>query len=126
MVKEIESAEEFTKILSESGDALVIVDFTASWCPPCKAIAPKFRELSEAHTDLVFLKVDVDKCSDVAKTQEISSMPTFKFFKGGKLFHVFSGGSVEKIVSAIAKYSPVDAEPDPEAEGGGGRGCTVA
>eukprot|EP00591_Stephanopyxis_turris_P011105 CAMPEP_0195516652 /NCGR_PEP_ID=MMETSP0794_2-20130614/8197_1 /TAXON_ID=515487 /ORGANISM="Stephanopyxis turris, Strain CCMP 815" /LENGTH=125 /DNA_ID=CAMNT_0040645299 /DNA_START=63 /DNA_END=440 /DNA_ORIENTATION=+ len=124
MVREVASKEEFDKILSEAGDKLVIVEFTATWCGPCKAIAPKFQSLSEEHKDLIFLKVDVDKCRDLSTAHNISAMPTFKFFKGGELYHSFQGASVANIKAAIKTYSPSDATPNPNPEAGGG-GCVV-
>lgn len=53
--------EELEEILSNSGDALVVVDFTAVWCSPCQQIAPAFEQLSQELTNVVFLKVDVDE-----------------------------------------------------------------
>jgi thioredoxin 1 len=51
---------EFNKTLSSAGDKLVVVDFFADWCPPCKRIAPRFVELAAENKDTVFVKVNVD------------------------------------------------------------------
>lgn len=72
------------KRLEEAGDKLVIIDFFATWCGPCKVISPQFEELSNELTDIVFLKIDVDDNEDIAAEYEISSMPTFIFIKNGK------------------------------------------
>jgi thioredoxin len=116
MVREVTSKEDFDTILSEAGDKLVVVDFTATWCGPCKAIAPEFARLANKYPNVIFIKVDVDKCKDVARAQSISAMPTFKFFKNQSLFHMFQGASVKLLEDGIKTYSAADAEPNPNAE----------
>jgi thioredoxin len=125
MVREVSSKEEFDAILAESGDKLVVVDFTASWCGPCRAVAPEFARLADKHKDVVFIKVDVDKCRAVAREQGISAMPTFKFYKRGQLFHAFRGASVSKLEEGIATYSKDDAQPNPDAEAAVGSVCVL-
>uniref|UniRef100_A0A7N5K1T6 Thioredoxin domain-containing protein n=1 Tax=Ailuropoda melanoleuca TaxID=9646 RepID=A0A7N5K1T6_AILME len=66
MVQHIHSLDEFNKALADAGCKLVVIDFTATWCGPCKMIAPFFEQLSLDHPDAVFLKVDVDDAQDVA------------------------------------------------------------
>ncbi|PWS21411.1 thioredoxin, partial [Enterococcus faecium] len=79
--------------LADAGDKLVVVDFTAVWCGPCQSIAPFFKSLSEQHTNVVFLKVDVDDAEDVAKSCKINCMPTFHFYKNGQKVDDFSGSN---------------------------------
>jgi len=67
--------------LTNAGPKLVVVDYTASWCGPCKRIAPFFEELSTKYPRAVFLKVDVDECQDIASSQGVSAMPTFIFLR---------------------------------------------
>lgn len=62
---------------------MVVVDFTATWCGPCKKIAPVFESLAAQNTDVRFVKVDVDKAPDVATKEAIQSVPSFLFFKVG-------------------------------------------
>ena len=62
----------------------MIVDFTATWCPPCQSIGPKFVEFASLYTNLKFCKVDVDEAADVAQAYGISAMPTFLVFKDGQ------------------------------------------
>ncbi|KAH9366721.1 hypothetical protein HPB48_008778 [Haemaphysalis longicornis] len=74
--------EDFSKKLDEAGDKLVVVDFYATWCGPCKMIEPFLKQQSEIYKDqVVFLKVDVDENEEIASQYEISCMPTFLFIK---------------------------------------------
>ena len=59
-----------------------ILYFTATWCPPCKAIAPIFETLSKKHPDLSFVKIDVDSLTETAQKYQIRSVPTFIFMNG--------------------------------------------
>lgn len=63
---------------------IIVVDFTAAWCGPCKMIAPFYAELSEKYPQLVFLKVDVDEMAEVSAEWDVRAMPTFIFIKDGK------------------------------------------
>jgi thioredoxin len=125
MVREVTSKEDFDTILSEAGDKLVVVDFTATWCGPCRAIAPEFARLANEHPNVIFIKVDVDKCKDVARAQGISAMPTFKFFKNETLYHMFRGASVKQLEDAIKTYSAANAEPNPNANAESTTGCVL-
>ncbi|CAN8095378.1 unnamed protein product [Discula destructiva] len=65
----------------------VVVDFYADWCPPCRAIAPVFSQLADAHTrpgKLAFAKINVDHVNAVAGRYGVSAMPTFVFFQGAE------------------------------------------
>lgn len=63
----------------------MVVDFFATWCGPCKAVAPVVGKLSETYTNVKFLQVDVDKVGSVAQELQVRAMPTFVLFKDGKL-----------------------------------------
>lgn len=84
MVKLIESKEAFQEALAAAGDKLVVVDFSATWCGPCKMIKPFFHSLCDKYSNVVFLEVDVDDCQDVAADCEVKCMPTFQFYKKGQ------------------------------------------
>lgn len=60
-IRQVATQAELEDILSSSGNALVCVDFTATWCGPCQQIAPAFEALSQELSNVVFLKVDVDE-----------------------------------------------------------------
>jgi len=60
MVRELVTLAEFEEVLNSNANKLVVVDFTATWCPPCQMIAPVIETLSHDFPDVVFVKVDVD------------------------------------------------------------------
>ena len=104
MPKQVATKAEFDAILAESGDKLVVVDFTATWCGPCQMIAPTYAKMAEEYTGCVFIKVDVDENEETAQACGIQSMPTFQFFKLGHKVHEFSGASEDKIREALSKF----------------------
>lgn len=90
--------------LVKAGGKLVVIDFTASWCGPCKMIAPHFKEMSDKYTNAVFLKIDVDECQETAQECGIRAMPTFQFYKNSKKVDEFSGASPDKLKAMIEKH----------------------
>lgn len=77
-------------------DKLLVVDFFATWCGPCKKLSPTLDEVSKEFGDRVnIVKVDVDESEDLAMTYGIRSVPTVLFFKNGQ--------QVDKFVGALPK-----------------------
>ena len=103
MVQYLETLSAF----KEAAKGLIIVDFTAVWCPPCKMIGPKFDALAEASKNgkLKFFKVDVDKNRDAASAAGIEAMPTFQVWSEGKKVAAFSGADEAKLKQLVAKYN---------------------
>ncbi|KKK23529.1 putative thioredoxin, partial [Aspergillus rambellii] len=92
------------KALTSTGP--VVVDFFATWCGPCKAIAPTIGKLSETYPNVRFIQVDVDKVRDVASQLQVRAMPTFVLFKDGKeLEKRVVGGNVKELEDMVKSIS---------------------
>nr|AAF34541.1 thioredoxin 1 [Plasmodium falciparum] len=103
MVKIVTSQSEFDSIISQN--ELVIVDFFAEWCGPCKRIAPFYEECSKTYTKMVFIKVDVDEVSEVTEKENITSMPTFKVYKNGSSVDTLLGANDSALKQLIEIYA---------------------
>jgi len=101
LVKHPNNVEEYNTVVQEAGDKLIVVDFSATWCGPCRMIAPKFAELSKKYTDVVFIHVDVDDLNKLPEVADVSGVPTFKYFKSGNKIASFSGANANKIEETI-------------------------
>ncbi|XP_018336584.1 thioredoxin-2-like isoform X2 [Agrilus planipennis] len=98
----IKNKEDFDSKLADAGDQLVVVDFFANWCGPCKVIAPKLEDLAKEFANcLLILKVDVDECEDLATEYNVCAMPTFLFIKNKHVVAQFSGANYEKLRDTI-------------------------
>ncbi|CAJ0958484.1 unnamed protein product, partial [Mesorhabditis belari] len=96
-VLEPEDSEEFDRILEENASSLVVIDFFATWCGPCKIMGPKFNKMSNEFTDVIFVKVDVDENEDIVSRFQINVMPTFIFMKGGEQIDSVEGSMEDQL-----------------------------
>jgi thioredoxin len=107
-VIEIKDLQHFNTVVNSlSSDRLVVVDFTASWCGPCRMIAPIYQQLAQEFGGKVtFLKVDVDAAPAVAQKFSVMSMPTFVFLKnkGSNVVSRFSGADTAKLTATVREH----------------------
>jgi thioredoxin 1 len=104
MVRQVKTLQEFKEVINGAGNKLVVVDFWATWCGPCRAIAPKFEALAQTYTDVIFIKVDVDENEETSQECGITAMPTFQFYKNGSKVSEFKGADAAKLEAEIKKY----------------------
>jgi len=135
VVHEITSESAFADAHVAAKGKLVVVDFYATWCAPCKTVAPKYAELSDkpAHArDTYCCKLDVDKVREVAQEAGVKSLPSFGFYAGGKLLELQVGGDPlaleAKMTSLAAKHAShaFKGQGHSMLGGGGGGGASSA
>ncbi|KAI0423146.1 thioredoxin-like protein [Xylaria grammica] len=100
----ISSSGEWQRILASS--TIVITDFYADWCGPCKMIAPTFESLSTKYSKpgkITFCKVNVDNHQSIAQSHGVSAMPTFLIFKSGSVIETIRGANPPSLTAAVEK-----------------------
>ncbi|KAK2359378.1 thioredoxin h2 [Trifolium repens] len=83
---------------------LVVIDFSASWCGPCKMMEPIIHAMANDFTDVEFIKIDVDELSDVAQEFKVQAMPTFVLLKKGKEVDKVVGAKKDELQNKIKKH----------------------
>ncbi|KAJ8552885.1 hypothetical protein K7X08_020278 [Anisodus acutangulus] len=96
LVKSMEKWEEMMSEANNSGK-IAVVNFSASWCNPCRAAAPGYHELANKYTSMIFLTVDVDELAELSTSLDIKATPTFILFRDGRQLDKLVGGNKQEL-----------------------------
>ncbi|XP_061337005.1 thioredoxin H2-like [Gastrolobium bilobum] len=89
---------------SKETNKLMVIDFTATWCGPCKYMDPIIQEFAAKYTEVEFIKIDVDELMGVTQEFQVQAMPTFILMKKGKVVDKVVGARKEELQKLIEKH----------------------
>jgi len=120
-VLQLHKESDLANQLASANGKLVVVDFSATWCGPCKMIAPLYANLSEKYPHVVFLKVDGDELQETTQKCGVRAYPTFQFYINKSKVDEVVGASAEKLEGTIKKHEKGSVNVSMGSSGSGGR-----
>ncbi|XP_017009012.1 thioredoxin-1 [Drosophila takahashii] len=100
----VRTMNDYHKRIEAADDKLIVLDFYAQWCGPCKDMESTVKSLARKYSSkAVVLKIDVDKFEELTERYKVRSMPTFVFLKNNRRVAAFSGADEHKLTNMMAK-----------------------
>ena len=103
-VNPVSSQRDLNRVIEINPNTLIVLDMYASWCRPCKLLAPQMDDMSVTHPTVVFLKIDADKERDVAQQFHVEGFPTVVLLKNGKELDRVVGCDPDKVQDLVNKH----------------------
>lgn len=100
------SLEDFIKFSKKNSSKLIVIDFNAKWCKPCKQVKPFVENMVSGYPDVIFYQVDIENedRADIVEAFNITALPTFIYYKNGEIQHTLLGTSENDIENKINQY----------------------
>lgn len=90
-----------SEFINEVKEGLVLVDFYADWCGPCKMLSPVLEQINKENRDVKVVKVNIDDSRSIASYYQVQSIPTLVLFKDGEFIHRIVGFNPKKKIEEL-------------------------
>lgn len=104
-MQEIQNSTQYADLKAHLGSRLMVLDCSATWCRPCKEMKPFVAELAQQYPNVVFAVVNVDQWPDFPDALDVTSVPTFKFYRDQCWLPGFHGARKQTLASYVSLYS---------------------
>lgn len=107
VIASLDGATELRRVLDEAGDRLVVVDFYADWCRPCRQLSPMLEEIARKHPEkAAFYKIDVDRHQALARAYRVTGIPHVAFIRSHETVHRIIGVQHrDAYIRALGRYA---------------------
>lgn len=100
-IPKLKTLQEFQDEILVANNGVKVIDFYATWCGPCKAMIPHISKIMNEYPKVKFYKVDVDEAMDIARTCDVSAMPTFLLVRDGRITNKIVGANPMALENGI-------------------------
>ena len=103
-MREIKSLDELDQLVSTSSN-LIVIDYYADWCGPCKQMVPFLEKLAASNPNVIFVKVNTGNITEVVDKHKINGLPTFKLMKNQQLLQTITGADANAVAAAVKQHA---------------------